>query len=179
MRDLKDLTIEELKSLYENNKGFSELVYNLAYDDAMNQQSEAAELMGAGVFTYNNHYTSFYLSTPCHYGVKDGLSVGGALDKEYLSEDAAGLYDELCKIKSEYENMTADELDERGDDLEEKADELSDKLARIITDDLRAYEDITELNIDAMLDMISDGYILEGLKTDGEKVYEYTTKIYK
>lgn len=179
MRDLKDLTIEELKSLYKNNKGFSELIYELAYDDAMNQQSEAADLMGAGVFTYNNHYTSFYLSTPCHYGVKDGLSVGGALDKEYLSEDAAGLYDELCKIKSEYENMTADELDERGDDLEEKADELSDKLARIITDDLRAYEDITELNIDAMLDMISDGYILEGLKTDGEKVYEYTTKIYK
>ena len=179
MKDLKELTIEELKSLYENNKDFSQLVYNLAYEDATNQQSEAAELMGAKVFNYNSHYTSFYLSTPRHYGGKDGLSVAGALDKEYLSEDAAGVYEELYKIKNEYENMTAEELDERGDDLEEKADKLSDELADIITEDLRAYENITELNIDAMLDMISDGCLLDGFKTDGQKVYEYITKVYK
>ena len=179
LRELKELSIEELKNLYKNNQGFSELVYNLAYEDAMNIQAEQAELMGTRVFDYNKHYTSFYLSTPCYFGVKDGLKVAGALDKDYLSDKAAGVYDELCKVKAAYENLTAEELDEQGDDLEEKANNLSDELAEIITEDLRAYEDINELYIETILDLISDGYMLDGFKTDGVKVYEYITKVYK
>lgn len=179
LRELKELSNEELKDLYKNNQGFSELVYNLAYEDAMNAQAEQSELMGAKVFKYNDHYNSFYLTTPCYYGVKDGLKVAGALNKDYLSDKAAGVYDELCKIKETYDNLTAEELDQQGDDLEEQANNLSDELAKIITEDLRAYEDITELNIDAMLDLIRDGYILDGFKTDGVKVYQYITKVYK
>lgn len=179
LRELKELSAEELKNLYKNNQGFSELVYDLAYEDAMNAQEEQSELMGAKVFKYNDHYNSFYLTTPCYYGVKDGLKVAGALDREYLNDKAARVYDKLCEIKKTYDNLTAEELDERGDGLEEQANNLSDELARIITEDLRAYEDITELDIDAMLGLISDGYALEGFKTDGAKVYEYITKVYK
>lgn len=179
MKDLKDLTTEELKNLYKNNQGFSELVYNLAYEDAMNAQEEQSELMGAKVFKYNDHYNSFYLTTPCYYGVKDGLKVAGALDREYLNDKAARVYDKLCDIKKTYDNLTAEELDARGDGLEEQANTLSDKLAEIITEDLREYENITDFNISVILDFISDGYLLDGFKTDGVKVYEYITKVYK
>lgn len=179
LKELKELSIEELKNLYKNNQGFSELVYNLAYEDAMNAQAEQGELIGAKAFDMHDYYNSFYLTTPRHYGAKDGLSVAGALDIDYLNNEAAGLYKELCEIKATYENLTAEELDEQGEELEERANKLCDELADVITEDLRAYENITELNIDATLDLIRDGYILDGFKTDGQKVYEYVTKIYQ
>ena len=180
MKKLKDLTIEELKKLYENNKGFKDLIFNYIYDEKMMLQGEEAENIKTDVFKYNNYYSSFYLSTPCFYGVKDGLKVAHKLDEEYLNEENAAIYEELNATADIYENLDAEELDAQGEELEEKMNALCDKLADGITRQLREYEDITELDIDGALDFIKDDLSpFSDFETDGAKVYEYTTKIYK
>lgn len=184
MKLLKELSIEELRELNENNKQFSFKVYDIAYEDSMYWQGEEFKLMGAKVFDYHDHYNSFYLTTPTNYGAKDGLSVAHKLDRDYLNEEAQGLYDKLCELKDLYDGMTYDELEEWNKknecDLEEQADELCDKLADNITKMLRGYEDITDEQIEQTLSDIADGYSsMSDWETDGTVVYEHITKEYK
>ena len=56
MKQLKDLTTNELKTLFKNNKAIQNKAYELAYDNAMNAQAEEFENMGAGV----NHIAYFF-----------------------------------------------------------------------------------------------------------------------
>lgn len=180
MKKLKDLTSEEIKKLYEKNQGFKDLILNYIYDEKNMLQGEEAENIKTDVFEYHNHYSSFYLATPCFYGVKDGHKVAHKLDEDYLNEENAAIYKELNATADIYENLDAEELDAQGEELEEKMNVLSDKLADGITRQLREYENITELGVDGALDFISDDMSpFSDFDTDGVKVYEYITKIYK
>ena len=107
--------------------------------------------------------------------------VAGKLEKDYMTDDNAKLYDELCKAIETWEDMTIDEQDTaEGEALFDQACDICDELAYGLTKQLRAYEDIDE------------GYALETLKqnasglnfmadweTDGQVVYEHITKTYR
>lgn len=181
MKTLKDLTKEELRELYKNNKQFNSVVYELAYDDAMYWQGEEFKLMGAVVFDYNDHYSSFYLSTPRVYGSKTPEKVAGELDADYMTPENSELYKKLCDKIDEWENMTTDEQEEeKGERVYDDACELCDKLADGLTEQFRAYENITEEQCEQVLDAILDGnYSMSEWETDGKKVFEHITKVYE
>lgn len=179
MKKLQELSIEELKKLYENNKEFAAAVYDAAYESAMYWQGEEFENMGARVFDYHDYYASFYLTTPTSYGARYPEKVAGKLDADYMTAENAELYAKLCEKIEKWENMTADEQDEH-EELEDEAADICDKLAEGITEQLRAYENITEDAITDELEAIREG--MSGAaewETDGAAVYQHITKTYK
>lgn len=181
MKTLKELSEQELVELFKKNQALQDYCYQLAYDEAMLCQEEDSRLIGCDVFDVNSHYSSFYFSTPEKYGVKAPEQVAGKLDKNYMNDDNAKLYDELCKAIETWEGMTIDEQDTaEGEALFDQACDICDELADGLTKQLRIYEDIDE------------GYALETLKqnasglnfmadweTDGQVVYEHITKTYR
>lgn len=183
-RKLADLSREELKELYKNNDGFQRAVWERAYEVSMFWQSEDFDNIGCKAFDYHDHYSSFYLTTPMHYGVRDGLSVAGKLDRDYLNDEAQALYDKLCEYKKLDDSMTLDELEEWEEknecDFGEMTDDICDQLADNITKMLREYEDISDGQIDDILDQITydDDYMGEWM-TDGTTVYETIVREYK
>lgn len=180
MRKLGELSKEELHELLENNDQFKAQVYDWAYQAQMDLQEEEGKLMGVSVFDYHDHYSSFYLTTPTHYGVRDGWSVAHKLDADYMNEDARKLYEKLNKLADELENMEADELDEKQDSYEEQMSDVCDKLAETITYQLCAYEDVSDEQIDWELEQIAEGMsYASDWETDGTKVYQHITKEYK
>lgn len=181
MKKLYELKKSELKNLYETNDEFSNAVYSYAYDDAMVAQGDEYDALGADVFEWHDHYTSFYLTTPKVYGGKAPEKVAGNLNADYMTPENAELYAKLCAKMDEWENMTTDEQEEeKGEQVYNDACELCDELADGITAQLRAYEEITDEQIDAVLDYITDNacYMSEW-ETDGAKVFEHITKIYQ
>lgn len=180
MKLLSELTVKELKNLYANNKEFSNAVYSEAYDQAMEAQSEEFKLLGAVVFDYNNHYSSFYLSTPNKY-YKDGASIAGKLNADYMNAENEALYEKLNKLADRWENLTTDEQDApEGDQLWDAINATADELAEGLTRQLRAFEDIQDDQIEAVLEQISEGFsYMAEWGTDGEAVYEHITKILK
>lgn len=180
MKTLQELPIEELRELARKNQEFSNKVYEDAYANNMDVLNDEFDLVGASVFDYHDHYSSFYLTTPTHYGVRDGHAVAHKLNDEYMSQISRALYDKLNKLADEYENLEADELDERGDDLEEQMSDVCDNLAEHLTSEFRAYENVSEDDFDNILRLIADGdYYMSEWETDGTKVYEHITKEYK
>ena len=177
MKKLKECSSEELQNLYDNNKGFSQAVYERIYEEAMEWQAEEFRLIGARVFGYHDHYSSFYLTTPENGGVKVGYTVAHKLDAGYLSPDAIKLYDELNELYDEWEETEdADSCNL----LENKMDDICDKLAEKITEQLRTYEDITNEDIWEELEQIADGeHYMSEWETDGTAVYQHITKEYK
>lgn len=177
MKKLYELEKNELKNLYETNDEFSNAVYSYAYDDAMVAQGDEYDALGADVFEWHDHYSSFYLSTPKVYGGKAPEKVAGNLNADYMTPENAELYAKLCELNDKMEN--AEEWDEERPEYEEMT-KLCDELADGITAQLRAYEEITDEQIDAVLDYITDNacYMSEW-ETDGAKVFEHITKIYQ
>lgn len=177
MKRLKELTIEELKDLYNKNGEFANKVYEKVYEDAMLSQEIEFKAMGAEVFDYNNHYSSFYLSTPKVYGGKAPEKVAGKLDRDYLTEENAKLYDKLCELNAIMED--AEEWDEDREEYNEMI-EVCDKLADGITEQFRAYENIEDDQIDSELEAIAEDWTnMSDWETDGECVYEHITEVYK
>lgn len=174
MKKLQDLTGDQLVALYENNKEFAALVYESAYNNAMDMQEDDARSIGcAGVFKYNDYYTSFYYTAP------DPELVAGRLDADYLTPENAEKYRKLCEKIDTWENLDADAVDLYNCELYDEAQALADELAHGITAQLRAYENITDDDVAAELDAISDGYSgLSDLETDGVKVYKTTVQVY-
>lgn len=178
-KKLRELQPSELKKLYETNNEFAGEVYNRVYDDAMTLQLDESEQLGAQVFEYHDHYTSFYLSTPRVYGAKAPEKVAGALDADYMTPENAELYAKLCAKMDEWENMTTDEQEEeKGEQVYNDACDLCDELADGITAQLRAYEDITAEQVEDALNDI-DALGMADWETDGEKVFEHITKVYR
>lgn len=156
MKTLKDLTSEELKKLYEENEWLRQEVNNSAAESMYFCQGEDAELMGAAkVFEYHDHYSSFYYTTPKSYGVKNGYAVAHKLDRDYLNEENAKLYDQLNELADRYDQ--AEEYSDEAEAIEDQLDEISDKLAAGITDQLREHEDAYTDYIQSELDMIGSG----------------------
>ena len=178
MKLLNELSVKELKDLYTNNKDFSNAVYSEAYDQAIEAQSEEFKLLGAGIFDYTNHYSSFFLSTP-NRGYKDGTAIAGTLNAEYMNIENEVLYEKLNKLADRWENMTEDEQDApEGDQLWDEINATADKLAEGLTRQLRAFEEIQDDQIEEVLEQISEGFCYMGeWETDGEAVYEHTTKV--
>lgn len=173
MKTLKDLSIEELKELAENNSWLKEKIDNMAYEDAMYMQEEEGELIGVKAFDIHDHYSSFYLSTPFN-GYKNGYKIAGALDAEYLSEENKKDYAELCELAKRYDELTPEENEEE-DKIWDRINDLSDKLAADITEQLRAYESAETFDEcrENALYMIADGMSwLSELKLDGGEIVE-------
>ena len=178
MKTLKDLTPQELNELIDSNEWLKNEIFNRALEDLSEQEADEFKLIGAGVFDWHSHYNSFYLTTPASYGAKDGLKVANSLDKDYLTDENAALYDELNAIYKEYSELSADDLEgEKGESLEEKANNIADKLADGITRQLQndyesaaAYEMAEETYKSFILDGIS--YLSDLELTEDNKIKE-------
>lgn len=180
MKKLKELSLKELRELYEKNQGFASAVYEDAYSTNMDMQADEFNSMRAKVFDYHDHYSSFYLTTPRRYGVKSGYAVAHELNADNMSDKARRLYDQLNALADEMENLESDELDERQDELEDKMTAVCDNLAEQLTTDFRSYENVCDGDIDSALELIADGvHFMSEWETDGTKVYEHITKEYK
>lgn len=178
-KKLSELQPSELKKLYENNNDFAGELYERVYSDMMVAQADEADNLGADAFEYRDHYTSFYLSTPRVYGSRAPEKIAGALDADYMTDENAKLYKRLCDKIDEWENMTTDEQEtDKGSAIYEDACELCDQLADGITAQLRAYEDITTEQVEDALREL-DIYGMSDWETDGEKVFEHITKVYR
>jgi hypothetical protein len=170
---IKDLSKEQFEELIEKNKWLREQIEERANEDMYFIQSEQFELVGASAFDYHDHYNSFYLTCPMSHGVKDGSSLRGKLDKDYMSEDQAKIYDKICK--------NADRMDEieyqceEYDKLDEECDDLADELAESLTRDLEAIictENYEMLKQD-LIDRIMDGEEwLSDLEVEGSFIKE-------
>lgn len=180
MKKLKELSVEELKNLYEHNEQFKNMIWEWAYMGQMELQADEGRLLGIEVFDYHDHYSSFYLTTPMHYGAKDGRAVAHKLDRDYMTKENAELYDELNRLTDELENMEYEEYEDKRDEYDEKIDELCDKLADGLTMQLRAYEDVSDESIEYELDEIRNDFRkASDWETDGTTIYEHMTKEYK
>lgn len=169
---INELSKDEIKELIAKNKWLEDKVYECAYEDAMWAQSEEYKLIGADCFDYHDHYSSFYLTTPTFYGAKSPEKVAGKLDAEYMSEEDAKLYNELCELIDKWENMTTDEQDEH-EDVYDKASDVCDILAEHLTTYFRGFEDITDEQIDQVIDDMIGGYNWLGeLEVEGGKIKE-------
>ncbi len=178
-KKLSELQKSELQKILKENREFESAVYERAYEDAMRGQEIEFEEMGARVFDYNDHYNSFYLSTPLVCGGKAPEKVAGKLDADYMTPENSELYKKLCDKMNQWENMTTDEQDENGK-IYDEACELCDKLADGITKQLRAYEDITDEQVAQVIEDIADGNsYMSDWTTNGAQVFEHITKIYK
>lgn len=172
---IKDLSRKEFDDLLSTNKWLEQQVGELVQEQISFGQSEEFNLIGAKAFDYHDHYTSFYLTVPVRYGVKDGHSVAGKLDRDYLNEENAKLYDELCELADKWDNMTYDEQDEHRD-IDEKMDEVCKRLADGVTEQLQAWEnwetyvDVKEQEIEMILS--GDRYISDLEVEDYSKIKE-------
>ena len=167
MKKLKDLTKEELLALEAGNKWLAERIDELATDDASMVQADEFELMGAKVFDYHDHYSSFYLTTPMVYGAKAPEKVAGALDRDYLSEEQAKLYNRLCELNKAMED--AEEWDEERPEYAEMV-EVCDKLAESITESLREYEDYSGYRDEKLEAILSGDSWLSDLETEDGRI---------
>lgn len=170
---IKDLSKEQFEELINKNKWLREQIEERANEDMYFVQNEQFELVGASAFDYHDHYNSFYLTCPMRNGVKDGSSLRGKLDKDYMSEDQAKIYDKICK--------NADEMDEieymsnKYDKLDEECDELADELAESLTRDLEAIicTENYEMYKQDFIDRIMDGEEwLSDLEVEGSFIKE-------
>lgn len=167
---INELNKDEIKELMANNKWLEDKVYNEAYESAMWAQSEEYKLIGAECFDYHDHYSSFYLTTPTIYGAKAPEKVAGKLDTEYLSEEDTKLYNELCELNDKMED--AEEWDEDRPEYE-RMTEIADELAEHLTTYFRDFEDITDEQIDQVIDDMIDGYCWLGeLEVEDGKIKE-------
>lgn len=175
MRRLEELSKDELHELINKNDEFKAQVYEWGYQAQMDMQEEQYKLMGADVFDYHDHYSSFYLTIPTRYGVRDELEVAHKLDRDYMTESTAKIYDKFNELADKWGELTEDD-----DELEEELRIAGDALAEAITNDLRCYEDVTDEQIDNELEQIAEGMsYASDWETDGTIVYQHITKEYK
>lgn len=180
MKKLGEMTVQELQDLYDKNNGFAcevdERVMQINYE----QQGEEFDLLGAKVFDCHDHYNSFYLTTPMHYGAKDGWSVAHKLDRGYMTESTAQIYDKLNALADELESMESDELADKQEEYENRMDDICDSLAEALTNDLRCYEQIDKYDVENYLQGVADNmYDMSEWETDGTTVVQTIRKEYE
>lgn len=181
MKKLKELKEEELKALYDNNSDFQQTILDRIYEDNMYIQSEEYKNMGADALEYNDYYSSFYLSTPRVCGAKAPEKVAGKLDADYMTEENGKKYKKLCELIEKWENMTEDEQEsDAGEALYNEACDACDELADGLTAQFREFENVEDGQEYSIFELITDGGdYMSNWETDGEKVFEHITKVYK
>jgi len=181
MKTLKELDEKELKELYESNKELKQQAWDDAYNDATFMQEEEFDSLGAKVFDYHDNYSSFYLTTPIKQGAKEPEAVAHKLDRDYMSEENAKLYDKLNELTDKWESMTFDEQQsDEGDELYDKMIDACDKLADGITEQLRGYENVSdEQAFEEFCFQVTDGYMGNWEVNEKGEVTETIYKTYK
>lgn len=175
MKKLGEMSVQELQDLYDKNNGFACEVDERVMDIQYEVQSEQFDLVGAKVFDYHDHYNSFYLTIPTRYGVRDELEVAHKLDRDYMTESTARIYDKFNELADKWGELTDDD-----DKLEEELRIAGDELAEALTDDLRSYEQFDKYDVENYLQAVADNlYDMSEWETDGTVVYEHITKEYK
>lgn len=177
MKKLHELSLDELKALYEKNNGFQSEVWDCVYQNNMYCQSdEYDQLFGKDNRTieYHNHYSSFYLTVSNHENFINEIN-----DPDILTVEGRELYEKAKVLADKWNNMDYDEQDEN-DELYNELEQTNNRLIEEITAQFRAYEDVDDSQIDEELQAIADNtHGMSDWRTDGEKVYQTITKIYK
>ena len=182
-RYLKDLDIKTRIDIIMNNSELSEKVFEMFYDNNMDQQEEESKLM-FGEKQWKNieihdHYNSFFLTLINWYNFICNL------DKDYLCQKGIDLYNEILPLKVEYENITLDTVEEenRYSELEDILEEKCKELLSICEEQLHEYEHYTDQDIKEYLefqleenDLFSNYYIINN---DYTKVYYDYIKVYE
>lgn len=181
MKTLKELNDKELKELYENNQELKQHAWEDAYNQSMDLQGEESDRIHAEMFEYRDHYSSFYLTTPTEYGAKYPERVANKLDADYLTPENQYLYTKLNNLINAWENMTTDEQDEeKGEKIYDEATAVCDKLAEGITEQLRAYEDVSdEQAFEEFKFQAQEGYMSDWTVNEKGVVTETIYKTYK
>lgn len=173
MKAIKELTKQELRDLLDKNKEFESYVWERAYQSNMVWQEERSkELLGeADGIKINNHYNSFFFS------LSDARAFFGTIvEGNIYYDEQKALYKQAEKMLAEYDNMTADETDERGDEVWGEFEETCEKLMKLIEAELLDFENVSDGDIENEMEYLLDECEFE---TDGEKVYETITKVYR
>lgn len=179
MKTLHDLNNKELRELYDNNQDLRNRAWQDAYDDNLEAQAFEFNEMGAEVFDYHRHYSSFYLSTPTIQGAKAPEKVAGKLKKDYMTPENAELYEKLCKLADEWEKLDYDDQDENSE-LYQNMIETCDQLAEGLTDEFREYEDVDDdYAYDLFKQNAYDGYMSDWTINEKGEVIETIYKTYK
>lgn len=179
MKTLHDLNDKELRELYDKNTSLRYRAWEDAYNDNMLMQGEEFNQMGAKVFDYHDHYSSFYLRTPTIQGAKAPEKVAGELEKDYMNPENAKLYDELCKLTDEWNAIDYDDQDEDSE-LYQNMIETCDKLADGLTEQFREYENVDEdYAYDLFKQNAYDGYMSDWEVDEKGRVYETIIKTYE
>lgn len=177
MKKLHELSLDELKALYEKNNGFQSEVWDCVYQNNMYCQSdEYDQLFGKDNRTieYHNHYSSFYLTVSNHENFINEIN-----DPDILTVEGREFYEKAKVLADKWNNMDYDEQDEN-DELYNELEQTNNRLVEEITAQFRAYEDVDDSQIDEELQAIADNtHGMSDWRTDGEKVYQTITKIYK
>lgn len=178
---LKNLSLGELKTLYDENKDFSHVVWETTYENNMFwQQEQSEELLGKDNrgYSYHDNYSSFYFRlTDCEHFLNDLPESC----RDYLPECYVELYDKAKRLLDKWENMTYDEQDEDEgtyNDLEKTAEEL----LKAIEETLHEFEVITDDQTDDTLQAIIDDCLSMSdweLLDDGKTIAQHTTTLYK
>lgn len=177
---VKDMEKEEIKKILENNSDFYNLVYNDLYTQDLEWQGEEADLMfGKDHYKYieiHDNYSSFFLT------LKNWSAFLDNLDRDYLNIKNADLYNEIMKLKKEYENIACDTIEEedRFNELEDILEGKSKELLEACEDQLHEYEK-GNYSIEDLIDYVMNTFNYEDFYTkDNDCVlYKDQTSCYK
>lgn len=177
---VKDMEKEEIKKILENNNDFYNLVYNDLYEQDLEWQGEEADLMfGKDHYKYieiHDNYSSFFLT------LKNWSAFLDNLDRDYLNIKNADLYNEIMKLKKEYENIACDTIEEenRYNELEDILEEKSKELLEACEDQLHEYEK-GNYSIEDLIDYVMNTFNYEDFYTkDNDYIlYRDQTSCYK
>lgn len=178
-KKLKTLSQSELKELCEKNHEFGNQVFEAVYEENMFLQGEEYKGIfggsGNSTFSYNDHYTSFYLR------LKDPEHFICTVCPDYLCPEAQPYWTECDKLEQKWSEMTYDEQQsEEGEKVFAALEENSEKLLQAIEDQLHEYERVGEDQVKDYLERITEGSVsMSEWKTDGKAVYEEIVKIYR
>lgn len=176
MKQLHELTMDELRLLAKNNQQWRTELIKKVYEEKMFLQSEDyKQMLGENnkCVAYHDHYSSFYLT------IKDHDHFLDSIDRECLTTNGMALYDKAKELKDKWENMDYDEQDENSevyDEMEKANEELLQEIESI----LHSYESVEDEDIEQELTLITESFShMADWETDGEKVYQKITKTYK
>ena len=177
---IKDMDQKEIEKCLQVNNEFYNLVYNDLYENDMDCQYEEGKLLfGENCHKYieiHNHYSSFFLTLINWYEFIENL------DKDYLCQNGIDLYNEIIKLKKEYENISCEteEEENRYNELEEELENKCKDLLEICEDQLHEYEK-GDYSMEDMIDYVMNSWGYEDFYILGEDyiLYQDHTTCYK
>ena len=175
---LKDLSYDELKALYDNNNGFSRVVY----DAACEQQAFLSRMVFEDVFgehpkgfSTHSHYASYFFQLG---DVEELCKTLDERERGALSDPLERKIDKLLAERDAWEALDPDEVDD--DVLDQKYKALEAHGKEVLAEIEGELHDIeNDVCVDDILEDIRDG---EGgwsnWQTDGKVVtYQTTTTL--